>query len=45
MSDHLATLWPHVCTAEQAVVWTGDGEPCNWCGERQAIVCDDPEDD
>lgn len=35
-------LWPHFCAEEREVMWTGAGEPCNWCGERQRIVCDEP---
>ena len=25
-------MWKHSCTVEMAVVWTGENEPCSYCG-------------
>lgn len=38
-------MWPHWCDAEQALIMTGDGEECSWCGARprRDFQCDEPE--
>lgn len=25
-------MWAHACRVERGLLWTGNGEPCSWCG-------------
>jgi hypothetical protein len=31
-------MWTHYCPCEKTEISVEDGEPCNWCNEKEASV-------